>query len=416
MGRKAGVAILVIFALFVAFSNAGVSDEDIANWENLNYWKDNPRMAYPSWFALFGDRTPTVFLEPSLVEENGSSVYRFSYEHAYHDKPSDVRFYGLPYGEEVEISVLRPDGIRVPLYGGIATSSNLSLNTNMRTGVVSSLSGVLNLSEAGYVLFSATQLLFSRDGSMATLNGEYVFEVRIAGNATPSVEILGTCYGFLGTDSYGRDMWVGFVKGMNNTLYLAFFTTVIIVVLGVLIGLISGYVGGALGEFITFLLEVLVALPMLPILVVLVWLFSTQGYGQQVRINPVLFMFLVALLTLGKFAKTVRMMTIREKVNEYVKAAVSMGAGTLWVLRRHILPPVGEFSLRYSTILLARIVALVSVFGFFGLIPGTNWGSFMIEAMNQGALYGGYWWWIVAPGLAMAVLSAGLAFVSSGSG
>ncbi|ASJ06214.1 ABC transporter permease [Thermococcus pacificus] len=413
MGRKAGVVILVIFALFVVFSNAGVSDEDIANWENVNYWKDNPRMAYPSWFSVFGDRTPTSSLKPAVLGENGSVVYEFSYEHTYHDKPSDVRFYGLPYGREVEISVLRPDGIRVPLYKGIATSSNLSINTNMRTGVVSSLSDVLNLSEADYVLFSATELLFSRNGNMETLNGKYVFEVRLAGNATPSVEILGTCYGLLGTDSYGRDMWVGFVKGMNNTLYLAFFTTVIIVFLGAIIGILSGYVGGFLGEFMTFLLEVLVALPMLPILVVMVWLFSTQGYGEQVRINSVLFMFFVALLTLGKFAKTVRTMTIREKVNEYVSAAVSMGAGTLWVLRKHILPPVGEFSLMYSTILLARIVALISVFGFFGLIPGTNWGSFMIEAMNQGALYGGYWWWIVAPGFAMAVLSAGLALFSS---
>lgn len=416
MRRKVGVGILIIFALFVTLSNAGVSDEDMANWENLNYWKDNPRMAYPSWFALIGDRTPTVFLKPSLVDENGSWVYRFPYEHTYRNKPSDIRFYGLPHRGEVEISVLRPDGIRIPLYRGIVTSGNLSLNTNMRAGVISALSGVLNLSEARYILFSATQLLFSRDGNMTTLNGEYVFEVRLAGNVTPSVEILGTCYGLLGTDSYGRDMWVGFVKGMNNTLYFAFFTTVIIVALGVLIGLVSGYVGGTLGKVMTFLLEVLVALPMLPILVILVWLFSIQGYGQQVRINPILFMFFVALLTLGKFAKTIRMMTIKEKVNEYVKAAVSMGAGTFWVLRKHILPPVGEFSLRYSTILLARIVALVSVFGFFGLIPGTNWGSFMIEAMNQGALYGGYWWWIVAPGLAMALLSAGLAFVSSGSG
>ncbi len=63
--------------------------------------------------------------------------------------------------------------------------------------------------------------------------------------------------------------------------------------------------------------------------------------------------------------------------------------------------------------LLAKVVALISVFGFFGLIPGTNWGgSFMIEAMSQGgALYGGYWWWVVAPGLAMGFLSAGLALV-----
>lgn len=416
MVRKAGVAILVVFTLFVIASNLSVDQKDIDNWENANYWRDNPRKAYPSWFSIFGGRTPTVLLKPSLVEENGSWIYRFSYKHTYKDKPNDVRFYGLPKGEKIEISVLRPDGVRVLLYRGSAISSNMSLNINMRAGVVSSLSKAFNLSVSEYVLVSSAKLLFSRDSSLEPLKGEYIFEVRLSEKANPSVEILGTCYGLLGTDSYGRDMWVGFVKGMNNTLYLAFFTTAIIVVLGVLVGITSGYVGGILGELATFILEVLMALPMLPILVVLVWLFSTQGYGRKVEIDPLLFMFLVALLTFGKLAKTIRLIVIKEKANEYVKAAVSMGAGALWVLRKHILPPVGEFSLRYSTMLLAKVVALISVFGFFGLIPGTNWGSFMIEAMNQGALYGGYWWWVVAPGLAMGFLSAGLALVFSDVG
>ncbi|WP_367883985.1 ABC transporter permease subunit [Thermococcus sp. JCM 11816] len=281
----------------------------------------------PSWFSIFGGRTPTVFLKPSPVEENGSWIYRFSYKHTYKDKPSDVRFYGLPKGKKIEISVLRPDGVRVLLYrGGPAISSNMSLNINMRAGVVSSLSKAFNLSVSEYVLVSSAKLLFSRDSSLEPLKGEYIFEVRLSEKANPSVEILGTCYGLLGTDSYGRDMWVGFVKGMNNTLYLAFFTTAIIVVLGVLVGMVSGYVGGILGELATFILEVLMALPMLPILVVLVWLFSTQGYGRKVEIDPpLLFMFLVALLTFGKLAKTIRLIVIKEKANEYVKAAVSMG-------------------------------------------------------------------------------------------
>lgn len=68
MVRKAGVAILVVFALFVIASNLSVDQRDIDNWENANYWRDNPRKAYPSWFSIFGGRTPTVFLKPSPVE------------------------------------------------------------------------------------------------------------------------------------------------------------------------------------------------------------------------------------------------------------------------------------------------------------------------------------------------------------
>jgi len=55
----------------------------------------------------------------------------------------------------------------------------------------------------------------------------------------PQVIVQGEAYGLLGTDNYGRGIWVGFVKSMRNTLYLALVTSVIIVVLGFLIDSIS---------------------------------------------------------------------------------------------------------------------------------------------------------------------------------
>jgi len=411
MRRKVGALILAGFLLFVTVSNLTVDREKLEKWEDINYWKDYPKRAYPSWLSTFRDLTPTVTLSPEVSEENGTFVYRFVYNHRASDKPNDVRFYGLSRRVKVEISVTRPDGIEVTLYRGRPVSENMSLNVNMKSGVESRISSVFGLSVESYILRPPAHLLFIADASFETLKGEYVFEVRSPEPLFPQMQVVGTCYGLMGTDSRGRDLWVGFVKAMNNTLFLAFFTAVFVVVLGVITGMVSGYVGGAVGEAVSFILEVLVTLPLLPMLVVLVWLFSTQGLRGQVQINPVVFMLLVAVMILGKLAKTIKMMTVKEKVNEYVKAAEVMGAGTLWVLRKHIFPPVLSFSARYFATLLVRVVALISLFGFFGLIPGTNWGSFMIEAMMEGAIYGGYWWWILPPGLAMAVLSAGLVLI-----
>ncbi|MDK2870063.1 MAG: peptide/nickel transport system permease protein [Pyrococcus sp.] len=375
MKRKIGVVLLVLLGLFVVLSNLSVSSDEIANWVNTNYWRNNPKKAYPSWYCLFSERTPTVFLKGSEIERDGFRMYQFLYNHTYKDEPSDIRFYNLSQGEKVEIVVLRPDGILVPLYNDTAISSNLTLNIDMRMEVISTISSVFNLSREEYVFTPPTKLLFSSYKGK-TLKGEYVFEIRIRGNSTPFVEILGTCYGILGTDSYGRDMWVGFVKGMNNTLYFAFSTTFITVVLGALLGLLSGYFEGRVAGLLTFLLEVLIALPMLPFLVLLVWLSSTQGVGLEVEINPLVLMLFIAILSLGKFAKTVRMIVMKEKVSEYVKASISVGASSLWIIRRHIFPVIREFSFRHFTILLPKMVALVSVLGFFGLIPGTNWGVF----------------------------------------
>lgn len=60
---------------------------------------------------------------------------------------------------------------------------------------------------------------------------------------------------------------------------------------------------------------------------------------------------------------------------------------------------------------LVKVVVLILVFGFFGLILGMNWGFFMIEVMSQGVFYGGCWWWVVVLGFVMGFLSVGFVFV-----
>lgn len=85
-------------------------------------------------------------------------------------------------------------------------------------------------------------------------------------------------------------------------------------------------------------------------------------------------MFLVVFLIFGKFVKIIRFIVIKEKVNEYVKVVVSMGVGVFWVLRKYIFFFVGEFFLRYLIMFLVKVVVLILVFGFFGLILGMNWG------------------------------------------
>lgn len=220
-----------------------------------------------------------VFLKLLLVEENGFWIYRFFYKYIYKDKFNDVRFYGFFKGEKIEISVLRLDGVWVFFYRGLVIFSNMSFNINMCVGVVLFFLKVFNFSVSEYVFVFFVKFLFFCDSSLEFLKGEYIFEVCLFEKVNLLVEIFGICYGFFGIDFYGRDMWVGFVKGMNNIFYFVFFMMVIIVVLGVFVGMVLGYVGGILGEFVMFILEVLMVLFMFLIFVVFVWFFFIQGYG-----------------------------------------------------------------------------------------------------------------------------------------
>jgi len=406
--QKVGAVVLMLFTIFVVASYLSVPKEKLDNWENGVYWIGYPKRAKPLWLG----GTPTVKLFPKLNWSSSEyKEYLYTYGHEYDEKPNDIAVI-ISHPAFYVIDVKRPDGILVSVYDGMLFQ-NITLNTNDKIALSTfrALREKFNLTDADLGTRTPTEILFSTDYQFNTLKGTYIFRILCNCSAPPEIIVYGTSYGLLGTDSYGRDIWVGFVKSMVNTLYLALFTTVMIIALGLLFGLISGYFENMLSSIVTFFLEVLTALPILPILVVLTWVMSRQGIGAHVEVNPIKFMLLVSILLVGKFAKTIRIMTIQEKSKEHVTASISLGASGFHVIRKHILPVVLEHSVRYFTFLMPRIVALISIFGFFGLVPGVNWGSFVVEALQQGALYGGYWWWVLSPGFAMAFLSLGFALL-----
>lgn len=406
--QKVGAVILALFTIFVIASYLSVSKEKLDNWENGIYWTNYPKRAKPIW--LGGTSTIKLFSELNWSSQ-GYREYIYTYEHEYDEKPNDIAII-IYHPALYVVDVKRPDEILVNVYDGMLFQ-NITLNTNDKTtlSIFRALRKKFNLMDSDLSTRTPTELLFSTNSQFSTLKGTYIFRILCNCSAPPEIIVYGTSYGLLGTDSYGRDIWAGFVKSMVNTLYLAIFTTVMIIALGLLLGLVSGYFENLLSSIVTFFLEVLTALPILPILVVLTWVMSRQGIGAHVEVNPVKFMLLVSILLVGKFAKTIRIMTIQEKSREHITVSISLGASGFHIIKKHILPVVLEHSIRYFTFLMPRIVALISIFGFFGLIPGVNWGSFVVEALQQGALYGGYWWWVLSPGFAMAFLSLGFALV-----
>lgn len=77
---------------------------------------------------------------------------------------------------------------------------------------------------------------------------------------------------------------------------------------------------------------------------------------------------------------------------------------------RKVLP----YSFAVLSIIVPKVIVLISLFGFFGIVPGINWGSFMAEALEGGGFYGGVWWWIIPPGLAIALIGIGFVLINKG--
>ncbi|HEY7355841.1 MAG TPA: ABC transporter permease, partial [Ktedonobacterales bacterium] len=115
-------------------------------------------------------------------------------------------------------------------------------------------------------------------------------------------------------------------------------------------------------------------------------------------------------------ARVLRAQTLSLRKREFVEAARASGESTFRIIFAEILT--NELAIVASSLIFTIIYAIFSEVGleFLGLsdVTVTSWGNMLFWATNNQALLLGAWWWIVPPGLCIALLGAGLAFTNFG--
>ena len=212
-----------------------------------------------------------------------------------------------------------------------------------------------------------------------------------------------------GIDQLGRDVFSRVVRGSWIVIALSLSGTLLGTIIGAVIGLLSGYVGGWIDEVVQRLLEALISIPFLVLALIAIASAGTEHSG-----NPVLIVFVVALVYAPRIARMARTAAIDVATRDYVTVARLRGESAWSVMRRELLPNTTgvllvEFALRagYAPVLIGSL-------GFlgFGLRPPTpEWGLMISE--NRALL-------IIAPstvlgpGLALASLVVGLNLFTEG--
>jgi peptide/nickel transport system permease protein len=197
----------------------------------------------------------------------------------------------------------------------------------------------------------------------------------------------------LGTDALGRDLMLRLMEGGRVSLVVGLVAAFAAAVLGTSIGLVAGYRGGRIDAALMRLTDGIIALPLLPLLVVLAALdlnkiglgFIAQGDAASLyRI-----IVLVALVGWTTVARLVRGAALSLKAQDFVRAAHAMGAGPMRVMLVHILPNLLSPVIVATTLAVGEIILLESVLSFLGLgvaPPLASWGNMLTGAQETIAL------------------------------
>jgi peptide/nickel transport system permease protein len=192
----------------------------------------------------------------------------------------------------------------------------------------------------------------------------------------------------LGTDELGRDMLLRLLEGGRVSLTIGLAAAVTAAAVGAAVGLVAGYLGGWTDRGLMRLVDGVIALPLLPLLIVLAALdLNKLGVPHALADSPAISLFrIVALAVLVGWttaARLVRGATLVTRQRDFVRAAQSLGAGVPHILWRHILPNVMAPLVVATTLSVGDIILLESVLSFLGLgvqPPLASWGSMLSNA------------------------------------
>jgi peptide/nickel transport system permease protein len=194
----------------------------------------------------------------------------------------------------------------------------------------------------------------------------------------------------LGTDELGRDVLLRLLAGGRVSLVIGIAAALASAVLGTLIGLTAGYLGGWVDRVLMRGTDAMIALPLLPLLIVLAAL-DLNKLGLPARLiqsDEISLIRIVALAVLVGWttaARLVRGATLVTRNRDFVRAARSLGAGVPHILWLHILPNALGPLIVATTLSIGDVILFESVLSFLGLgvqPPLASWGSMLSNAQE----------------------------------
>ncbi len=212
---------------------------------------------------------------------------------------------------------------------------------------------------------------------------------------------------WLGTDDAGKDVLSNLIYGARVSLTVGFFASFISVVIGGAIGIVAGFYGGRVENLLMRLTDIMLVIPDLPLAIVLV---AIIGPGLLTIIA------VIGILYWTGSARLVRSQVLSVKERKFVLRARAIGAGNLYIIRRHIFPSVFPLMVVNTVLVISSAIITESSLAFIGLADPTtlSWGQMLNFAFTRGGMSAGAWWALVLPGLGIVWVVLGCTLLGHG--
>ena len=218
---------------------------------------------------------------------------------------------------------------------------------------------------------------------------------------------------WLGCDDFGQDLFSQLVFGARTSLFVGLTVALLAVGVATFLAVLSGLSAGEekgswIDRLLMRLVDVALALPFLPLVIVLGVYFGAS-IGTQIVV--------IALVMWAQPLREMRAQILSIKAATFVEASRTMGASGRFVSLRHILPELTPLIVPQFVRVAHQAILVEAALGFLGLGDplSTSWGTMLFHANGRAAFLTGAWvYWILPPGLAIATVILALAFIGYG--
>ncbi len=209
---------------------------------------------------------------------------------------------------------------------------------------------------------------------------------------------------WFGTDQFGQDIFSRVIYGGRYSLLAGLLTVILAGAIGTMYGAIAGYIGGRVDIIMMRLSEMIMSFPSLILAMIINSVMGSNLFNT---------MFALVIVAWPNYARLMRSVVLSVKESEYVTAARSLGAGSLRVLLKEVIPNSISSVLIMATTDIGNQILMFSTLSFLGLgsaPPTPEWGMMVSDGVGNFNKF-----WIAGfPGLAIFTMAVGANFIGDG--